>query len=208
MRNLDDPEDPQLLRVHAQRLIARDIDKLTGICEFALQDGVIEQSEAEAILHWMRQNPHCLDTWPVNVLYDRLTVMLADGVLDQDEQRELLSLVLSIARPRSEDGLAVATTLPLDIPPPAIVFAGRSYCFTGVFQFGTRAQCQAAITERDGLIANGITRKLDYLVIGNIGSEVWKHSTFGLKIAKAVDYRDQGRPLAIISEEYWASQLK
>lgn len=207
MHDLNDPEDPQLLRVHAKRLIARDIDKLTGICEFALQDGVIEQSEAEAILHWMRQNPHCLDTWPVNVLYDRLTAMLADGVLDPDEQGELLGLVLSFARPRTDDGLAIATTLPLDAPPPAIVFPGRSYCFTGVFQFGTRAQCQAAVTARDGLIAAGITRKLDYLVIGNIGSEVWKHSTFGLKIAKAVEYREQGRPLAIISEEHWVSQL-
>lgn len=36
---VDDPEDPVLLRVHAKRLISRDIDQLLGICEFALQDG-------------------------------------------------------------------------------------------------------------------------------------------------------------------------
>lgn len=35
-RKIDDPEDPRLLRIHAERLIQRDITKLTGICELYL----------------------------------------------------------------------------------------------------------------------------------------------------------------------------
>lgn len=202
-----DPEDPQLLRVHADRIIKRDIDQLLGICEFALQDGHIDHGEAQAILAWLSNHRACLDTWPANILFDRLRVMLADGSLDTDEQGELLSLVMNIARPRTGQGDIRPTSLPIDQPPPSIIFDSRSFCFTGVFDFGSRAACQAAIAERGGIAANGITKKLHYLVIGNIGSEVWKHTSFGTKIAKAVEYRDAGAKLCIISEDHWVTHL-
>lgn len=203
-----DPEDPQLLYLHADRLIKRDIDQLLGICEFALQDGHIDQGEASAILAWLNNHRTCLDTWPANVLFDRLRTMLADGILDDEEQGELLSLVMNIARPRNSQGNISPSSLPLDQPAPSVVFDNRSFCFTGVFDFGPRATCQAAVVERGGIAASGITKKLHYLVIGNIGSEVWKHTSFGNKIAKAVEYRDAGAKLFIISEDHWVANLK
>lgn len=133
--------------------------------------------------------------------------MLADGVLDDDEQGDLLGIVMSIAKPRLESGIIAPSTLPLNVPVPEIIFTQRSFCFTGVFEFGSRAHCQSAITNRGGIAAPSITKKLHYLVIGNIGSEVWKHSSFGAKIAKAVDYRDSGIPISIVSEDYWVSHL-
>lgn len=203
-----DPEDKALLKINAKRLIARDIDQLLGICEFALQDGTIDQVEAFAILDWLRSHRLSLDSWPANVLYERLSQMLGDGVLDIDEQRDLLDIVMAIARPRTSTGIVVPTGLPINEPQPAIVFEAHSFCFTGVFNFGKRDDCQGAIIERGGEVAKAITKKLHYLVIGNIGSEVWKHSSFGLKIAKAVEYRDAGAPVAIVSEQHWAASLK
>lgn len=201
-------EDPALLAIHADRLIKRDLDQLLGICEFALQDGHIDQGEAESILLWLNNHRACLDTWPANVLFDRLRTTLSDGHLDEDEQGELLSLVMSIARPRSSSGIIVPSSLPLNNPAPDIIFDSHNFCFTGVFDFGLRSACQEAISARGGIPIKGITKKLHYLVIGNIGSEVWKHSSFGSKIAKAVEYREDGIPLAIISESHWLSQLK
>lgn len=204
---MNNPEDPSLMRIHADRLIRRDIDQLLGICEFALLDGHIDQIEAESILAWLNGHRACLDTWPANVLYDRLRTMLADGVLDGEEQRDLLGIVMSIAKPRTEAGIIAPSSLPIDTPPPELRFAQRSFCFTGVFDFGPRAKCHEAVIARGGIAADSITKKLHYLVIGNIGSEVWKHSSFGTKIAKAVNYRDSGVPLAIVSEDYWVSRL-
>ncbi len=204
---IDDPEDPRLLRIHADRLIRRDIDQLLGICEFALQDGCIDQGEAAAILTWLNSHQSCLDTWPANILYDRLRAMLHDGVFDDDEQRDLLGLVMSISKPPDRNGTVAAASLPINNPLPPIVFPDKSFCFTGVFDFGTRAVCQDAVQQRGGLIAGGITKKLHYLVIGNIGSECWKHSSFGLKIAKAVEYRDNGSPLVIVGESHWSAHL-
>lgn len=205
---IEDPADPRLFKIHADRLIKRDIDQLLGICEFALQDGHIDQAEARSILSWLHDHRLCIDTWPASVLYDRLRHMLADGHLDRDEQRDLLTLIMNIASPRSSAGNVVPTALPLNAPAPPVIIEGRSFCFTGVFDFGRRADCHEAIEQRGGIPAGGITKKLHYLVIGNIGSEVWKHSSFGSKIAKAVDYREAGASLAIISESYWAAQLR
>lgn len=203
-----DPEDKALLKINARRLITRDIDQLLGICEFALQDGTIDQTEAFGILDWLKSHRLSLDSWPANVLYERLSQMLGDGVLDDDEQKDLLEIVMAIARPRTSAGIIVPAGLPINDPPPAIIFEEHSFCFTGVFDFGKRDDCQRAVIERGGEAAKAITRKLHYLVIGNIGSEVWKHSSFGLKIAKAVEYRDVGAPVAIVSEQHWTASLK
>lgn len=204
----NDPEDPRILRFQTERLIKRDIDQLLGICEFALQDGHIDQGEAVAILNWLKSHSASLDTWPASVLYDRLSGMLSDNVLDDEEQGELLSLVMNIARPRDNAGHVVPTLLPINTPAPEIVFEDRSFCFTGVFDFGPRAKCQEAIALRNGIAAPGVTKKLHYLVIGNIGSEAWRHTSFGAKIAKAVEYRESGVPIIIVSEEHWVTQLR
>lgn len=204
---ITDPNNPSLPRIHAERLIRRDIDQLLGICEFALQDGHIDQDEAQAILAWLHTHRAGLDTWPANVLYDRLRAALADGTLDSEEERDLLTLVMRIARPRGEGGVVIPATLPVDNPPPQLTFQERSFCFTGVFDFGSRADCHAAVEKRGGVAAKGITKKLHYLVIGNIGSEVWKHTSFGTKIAKAVEYREEGVQLAIVTERHWVAHL-
>lgn len=202
-----DLNEAALARIHGARLVRRDIDQLLGICEFALQDGVVDRSEAEAILEWLNRHRSCLDTWPASVLYDRLRAVLKDGVVDGDEQRELLSLVMRISRPANEQGDRAASHLPVDNPVPPIDFEGRRFCLTGVFDYGSRDECKAAIEERGGLITGSVSKKLDYLVIGNVGSDAWLHASFGTKIAKAVEYRDAGAPIKILAENDWVAAL-
>jgi hypothetical protein len=45
------------------------------------------------------------------------------------------------------------------------------------------------------------------LVVGLYATESWKHSSFGTKIIKAVDMREAGAPIAIVSEAHWATHL-
>lgn len=200
------PNDYGLRAIHDNRLIDREIDELTGLCKGAILDGSINQTEAQGIMAWLETHTHCLDSWPASVLYDRLREILADGKLDTDEERDLLGLLTQFATPEHDQGIT-QSALPIDHPEPRILIAGSSFCFTGVFDYGSRTQCQQAVSDRGGILSNGITKKLHYLVIGNIGSEFWKHSTFGNKIAKAVEYRDAGAPLIIVSEQHWAVHL-
>lgn len=200
--------DYALRQIHADRIVKRQIDELVGLAKGALLDGVVDQNEAAGILGWLDANAECLDTWPASVLYDRLQAMLADGMLDADEAGELLGLLMQIAAPAGVGIAAAPSTLPLTAPAPEIIYSGRSFCFTGVFEFGSRAQCHEAVMERGGEPAKGITKKLNYLVIGSVGSECWRHSSFGTKIMKAAQYCEDGAGIAIVSEAHWVAHLR
>jgi NAD-dependent DNA ligase len=103
---------------------------------------------------------------------------------------------------------AAPSTLPLTAPAPEILHPGRSFCFTGVFEFGSRADCHEAVMARGGEPAKGVTKKLNYLVIGSVGSECWRHSSFGTKIMKAAQYCEDGAGIAIVSEAHWVAHLR
>jgi NAD-dependent DNA ligase len=72
---------------------------------------------------------------------------------------------------------------------------------------GPRANIEYEIRDRKGIVQSAVTEDTDYLVIGNIGSADWLHSTHGRKIEKAVALVERGRPITIVSEEHWADHL-
>ena len=202
-----EPNDYALRNIHADRIVKRQIDELIGLAKGALLDGKVEQHEADGILAWLHGNVECLDSWPASVLYDRMRAMLADGVLDPDEAGELLGLLMQIAAPAGLGAAPAPSTLPLTAPAPEILYPGHSFCFTGVFEFGSRADCHEAVLARGGEPAKGVTKKLNYLVIGSVGSDFWRHSSFGTKILKAAQYCEEGAGIAIVSEAHWVARL-
>jgi len=96
---------------------------------------------------------------------------------------------------------------PFDDPLPEVTFAGRTFCFTGEFEFGTRKQCQEAVLAHGGLFSKGITRTTDILVIANDASPRWAHGGYGNKIEEAMIFKLQHRKPIIIPELYWRTLL-
>jgi NAD-dependent DNA ligase len=191
-------------------VINRKIDELLGIVKGVLADGNVSQQEAEFLLQWMESNRDAAAVWPASVLYPRIEAALADRILDSNEERDLLDLYMSTVGGNKATQIGESsdsTSLPVTRPAPAIVFAERSFCFTGKFFSGTRDWCHQQVIARGGVPADGITKKLHYLVIGEIGSRDWLHSTYGTKIQKAASYAEAGASLVIVSEEYWAGHL-
>lgn len=182
----------------------RKIDTLIGLSKGLTADGVVNIHEAKALHAWLIQSKTCSDHPIIANLLNRVDEMLSDDHLDDDESQELLSVLNQISGNHAEVGeMAKATTLPLCNPIPTINFAESTFLFTGTFAFGKRAHCKDAIQSVGGLNAKGVTKALNYLVIGTYVTDSWKHESFGNKIKKAVEYREQGVPLAIISEEHW-----
>jgi NAD-dependent DNA ligase len=185
----------------------RQIDTLIGLSKGVLADGKVDQSEAEFLLTWLIQSSQATDNPIVLNLLWKVETMLEDGVLDGDEAQELMRLLRQITGESSEVGeLAKASTLPVDDPMPSMLFENRSFLFTGTCAFGSRRQCQEAIQSLGGINATGVNRSLDYLVIGTYVTDSWAHETFGRKIEKAVQYRENGVPIAIVTEEHWARE--
>jgi hypothetical protein len=85
-----------------------------------------------------------------------------------------------------------------------VIFPERNFVITGRFAFGTRRKVMEAITDRLGIVSDSFpTRESHYLVIGTFASRDWANTNFGRKIERAVELRDSGSGICIISEEYW-----
>lgn len=98
---------------------------------------------------------------------------------------------------------------PFDSPMPPLAIDGNVFVLTGKFGFGSRDACQKAVTTRGGRAPDrGVSREVDFLVIGTKGSPAWKRATYGNKIESALLLRREHGSPAIISEEHWVSILQ
>ena len=168
----------------------------------------MDEPEAIFIGQWIESHRDVAERWPVNILYARLQEMLKDGVLTPSEQQDLLETLKEITGESSMFSDATRpTTLPLDRPAPAVTFEGKTFCLTGKFVFGSTLECEETIAEMGGSLEPSPSKETDYLIIGEIVSPDWAHTSFGRSIERAVELREQGQPIAIISEEHWVDSL-
>ncbi len=201
---------PRIIGYRSEAVGERQVDELIGLVKGVLADGAICQGEIEFLYGWLTANQNAAHAWPANALYPRIAAALADGHMDADEEKELIGLLLATVGGNTaplNGQHSNSSTLPLCQPAPNIDFNERIFCFTGTFNSGTRDWCHAQVKQRNGATASNITKKLNYLVIGEIGSRDWLHSTYGLKIQKAVEYRASGVPLNIVSERQWFEHI-
>lgn len=201
-------KDERLLNCYGrERISSRQIDELTGLARGLCADGVLNEAEVRFLHSWLAANAAVTDNALIAQLYSRVTEVLADGVADDSECKELLQVLQDFSGNDVELGEALkSTTLPVCEPPPALEFAGVTYCFTGTFSFGRRPACEEAVFKRGGMCGS-LTRRTDVLVIGTYATESWKHSAFGSKILRAAEMRDEGLPIALVTEEHWCSHL-
>lgn len=200
--------DEQFLnRVGNERISDRQVDELVGLAKGVAADGIITQGEVEFLQKWLGANLHITKNPLVHTLYVRISEILSDGVVDEEEKAELLDTLNRFSARDYELGEALkSTTLPLCDPAPELSFPEKRFTFTGTFNFGKRKDCESVV-KKLGAETGPITKKTDYLVIGTYATDSWKHSSFGNKIIKAADYRDSGVPISIISEKHWLKFL-
>lgn len=194
---------------NTSRVQDRLVDELIGISRGVIADGVVDEQEAIFMGQWIEQHREISDKWPVNILYARLVEMLKDGVLSQDEQKELMATLRDITGESSVfQEPNRSTTLPLDNPVPVIDFESKTFCLTGRFVFGSLRDCEEAIADMSGSVVHSLNQETDYLVIGERGSPDWVHTTFGRSIERCVELKQQGFPIKIVSEEHWVNSLR
>ena len=208
--DLDRQAQPLIQAFRSEAIVDRQIDELIGMIKGVMADGMVHQGEVEFLLEWMSANRKVCDQWPAKAIYPRLVTALADGHMDMDEEREIMDLLLSTVGGNTAPQYGEAsnsTILPYTMPAPVITFSGAIFCFTGKFTSGSRQWCESQIVAKGGTPSSTITKKLNYLVIGEIGSRDWMHSTHGRKIEKAIAYNDDGGAIAIVGERHWFEHL-
>lgn len=203
---LDQDGQPLSLAWNFRRRADAGIDELIGFIRGILADGEVTEAETTSLAAWTLKHREIASDWPVNVLARRLNRIFADGSVDETEREDLKELLCDILGENENPLVTPATTLPLCKPAPDVIFDQNVFVMTGKFAFGPRRICEAEVLARGGRVGTSVTLQTSYLVIGSVGSRDWIHSSWGRKIEKAAQYRELC-PLAIISEQHWASFL-
>jgi DNA ligase (NAD+) len=73
---------------------------------------------------------------------------------------------------------------------------GKKFLFTGALLAMERGEAERLVEEKGGEIASGVTKDLDYLVVGDGGGA-------GSKLDKAKKLKEKGGKVEIISEKEW-----
>ncbi|MCJ2131474.1 BRCT domain-containing protein [Methylobacterium sp. E-045] len=194
-------------RVGAERIDDRQVAEVIGIAHGIIADGSVSQAEVEYLQKWLEARVNVTSNPVVRLLRDRVNEVLADGIVDEDEAKDLMSTLSAFAGGDFEKGeLTKSTSLPLCNPFPSMVFHGSLICFTGTFAFGQRRHCEEAALAL-GAVPGSLTAATRYLVVGAYATESWKQSSFGRKIEKAVDLRTKGKPINIVGEAHWVEQM-
>jgi NAD-dependent DNA ligase len=198
-------DDEFLNRVGGKRISERQRDELVGLARGLCADGVINEAEVDFLQKWLVANLSISSEPMINRLYERVEDILSDGAASADECAGLLTTLNAFSDTDFALGeMMKSSTLPLCCPAPELKFHGRLYCFTG--KFGDRPKFEEAVAQRGGRVSS-LTQNTDVLVIGTYATESWKHSNEGNKIIRAVEMRESGHPIAIISQDHLASEM-
>jgi len=197
----------RLFKANLENNVSKAIDQLSGICAGILADGVVNEQEAEFFAKWVRKFAPFEPVWPFTDILSRVERIFADGRCNDEEREELKGVMEALCgyATQSNPEETYSTELPLDSPlPDPILFQGRVLTITGRFAFGTRKKVMEAVEARGGIPSDSApTRESSYLVIGIFASRDWAMTNYGRKIERAVELRDSGSGIAIISEEHW-----
>lgn len=181
---------------------------LVGIVQGMLADGILNDQEIAYLSVWLDDAQNVSLTWPGSVIHAQVRSALADGVITAEERSHLVETLQGLLGGKLDEvaEASFVTELPIDRAVDIDV-EGKLFCFTGDFVFGPRRICEQAIEARGGLVSN-VTKKLNYLVVGGLGSPEWKHGSFGTKIEKAMQLKQAGVGIQVVHEDTWASSLR
>ena len=107
-------------------------------------------------MSWLVQSRSRSDNPDIVNLLDKVSDILVDGILNNEESAELLTILTNISGELAEVGeLAKTTKLPLCSLVPTLNFHGGTFLFTVTFAFGNRSQCHEATETLGGLCSKG-----------------------------------------------------
>jgi NAD-dependent DNA ligase len=196
------------------RLIGADHNRLVqscgsllGIANGLMADKQLVDSEIMFLNQWLSGNEIISTQWPGDVLYMRVKDVLSDGVITDAERIHLVDTLTKICGGTLELGQQAGVNQMAFDQNASIAFQRMNYCVTGEFVYGPRERVSGEIEKRGGNVLKGVTKKLNYLVVGLRGSDEWKHGSYGMKVLKAVEYKRAGIPVLIVPEDAWTNAL-
>lgn len=205
MSEVATPQSATLRRNRTEKACAQLLGLITGITA----DGHLHDLEIQFLRTWLSEKRSEGHHWLTEQLFHQIEHIMVDGVVTDAERAELLVSLQSAAGVNfAETGCVTPDTIAFPADDCEVIFEGNTFCLTGPFLFGSRAECEAATTAAGGICVGSVTKKTRYLVIGGAGaSKSWKQASYGQKIDSAMKLKEQGVLIYILAEEKWQEIL-
>lgn len=171
------------------------VQVLQGIIRAITADGKVTLEELTNLKRWLLRNTSLSGSYPYDKILKITNIMLKQGFITFEEQenvsKQLQDLITPIKNTDEE-----------------FVLENKVFCLSGEFKHGSKEKI-TYLLEKEGAIAkSSISRKVDYLFVGDLGSPAWKYGNIGGKIVKAQKLQDDGGKIKIISETNLFKVLK
>ena len=187
--------------------VTSDLQILQGICHGILADGVINDKEIYDLKQWLNENEHLSTYYPYDELRSLILSVLSDKKIDEEERVVLMAYFKQFVNIHSKEISSKINEQTSDVnisglctSDPDVVFEGKTFCITGVLKRGNRENLHRDILKLGGIPTDSITKKTDYLIVGDNGNPAWAFSCYGRKVEKAVNLRKDGHTIMLIHE--------
>ncbi|AAD22066.1 BRCT domain-containing protein [Vibrio cholerae] len=185
------------------------INQLLGFLQGITADDSINDKEIHALNKMLNSNREVIANWPGDVIHQRLNKILSDGIVDDEERHELLSMLKSICGQQFTD-TGCAECFATDYFSDDVVvnsISGLQVCFTGKFFAGNRKSIENKAKELGADVRSDVNKQLDLLVIGSMASRDWIHTSHGRKIESVINNRKSGSSTKILTEQAWLALI-
>lgn len=180
------------------------INEFLGVLQGVTADGRVNLKEFGFIKKWIDNHKDLQAMWPIDAVLKRVIDITEDDQITDGELLEFAEAVKLITGNRFDETGAAdgSVTEFLQDNLESIHFDG-TFCFTGKFVSGPRRVVEGWAVEKGGKLKDGVSQQVDYLVIGAVANKDWMFSSHGRKIEAAVQLRNAGHPIKILSEKRW-----
>lgn len=161
---------------------------LNGILDGIVCNQKVNQNEIDNLNIWLKQNDYLKDVYPYDKVLLEVSKVLEDGVLTEEESNYIFNVFNEIVNPNLNSD-------------EYIDFNGKTFCLTGEFKTATKQEISKRLQDLGAIEKTGVSSKLNYLIIGSVGSDSWKFGKIGGKQAKAQELNEKGANIKIIDEE-------
>jgi len=172
------------------------LQNLKKIIESIMVDNKIELDEINELNEWLDDNTQLIGNYPFDKIYSIVKKVLEDGMISDNEYNELMNAFNDFINPIKEEKTN-----------SSINFQDKIFCLTGTFNSGPKDSIEKQIIEKGGTCGKGVTSSTNYLIVGGFGSDAWKFGNYGGKVQKAMELKEKGKDIVIISEDDFLKQL-
>lgn len=161
---------------------------LNGILDGISCNQKVNQKEIDSLNIWLKQNDYLKDVYPYDKVLFEVSKVLEDEILTVEESNYILNIFNEIVHPDFNND-------------ENIDFDGKTFCLTGEFKTATKQEISKRLQNLGAIEKTGVSSKLNYLIIGSVGSDTWKFGKIGGKQAKAQELNEKGTNIKIIDED-------